>query len=278
VSTDLSTQPKPRQRDELRGFLRNRRARLTPDDVGLPSTGRRRTPGLRREEVAFLAGVGVSWYTWLEQGRNITVSDSVIDAISGALRLSDDERAHLYVLAGLNPPVAAVVPPTSPVAPLALRRLLQTWMPHPAYIRDGYWNILARNDSVDRIFGYGDHDNCLLAFFTRSPYRDRHADWQSAAGNLVAELRARLARHPDDAALGELVDQLHADSREFTALWSRHDVRTRSQGTKPINHPDVGLLVFDHTMLTLPDHPDLRVVLHTPSPGTDTEDKLARLR
>lgn len=274
MTSDLSTDPRQLRRDELRGFLRTRRARLGPADVGLPQTGRRRTPGLRREEVAFLAGVGVSWYTWLEQGRDITVSDSVVEAISRALRLSDSERVHLYLLAGLNPPpTRAATPPT----PAALQRLLDSWMPHPALIRDGHWNFLAHNKSADQVFGYGEHDNCLVTFFTSSTYRARHQAWGMAARNLVAELRARMARNPDDPVFPELVERLHASSDEFTALWSRHDVHTEPEITKPIDHPDAGLLVLECTTLTLPDHPDLRVILYTPKAGTDTEDKLARL-
>ena len=263
-----------RNREELRGFLRSRRARLTPSDVGLPDTGRRRTPGLRREEVAFLAGVGVSWYTWLEQGRDITVSDGVVGAISGALRLSGAERAHLYLLAGHNPPPAD--PAASP-APVALQRLLDAWMPNPGYVRDRHWNMLARNTAADAVFDYDDHDNCLLAFFTSPTYRSRHREWEAAAPSLVAELRSRRARYRDDPAFDELVDALLTASDEFAVLWWRHDVDRRSEGAKPIEHPEVGLLVLDHTVLTLPDHPDLTVVLYTPQPGTGTEQRLARL-
>src|SRR3954470_20156988 len=140
-----SPAPELRRRDQLSDFLRTRRARLTPADVGMAAGGRRRTPGLRREEVAALAGVGVSWYTWLEQGRDITVSTAVLDAISTALRMSEPERIHLYMLSGLNPPPpgghrgASVTP--------ELLNLIDAWLPRPAMLQDRHWNLLAINDA-----------------------------------------------------------------------------------------------------------------------------------
>src|SRR5262245_22949812 len=132
-----------RRRAELREFLRSRRARVSPEQAGLPDGGRRRTPGLRREEVAVLAAVGVSWYTWLEQGRDITVSAEVLDAISRVLLLDGAERAHLYRLAGLNPP--APQPAPARLAVPELQHVLDAWLPRPAYIRDRHWNFAALN-------------------------------------------------------------------------------------------------------------------------------------
>nr|WP_242001718.1 helix-turn-helix domain-containing protein [Kribbella steppae] len=154
------------RREELREFLRARRAAVSPGEVGLPDVGKRRTPGLRREEVASLAGVGVSWYTWLEQGRDINVSGEVLDAISKALRLSEPERSHLYLLAGLNPPVRSA---TVGAVTEELRRLVDAWSPRPAILRDQYWNLLAINDATRTVFGYDDTDhNCLISFFTNA--------------------------------------------------------------------------------------------------------------
>ncbi|WP_344830263.1 helix-turn-helix domain-containing protein [Nonomuraea dietziae] len=181
-----------RRREQLRDFLRTRRARLTPGDVGIVAVGRRRTPGLRREEVAALAGVGVSWYTWLEQGRTINVSVEVLDAVSGALRLTEPERAHLYVLAGLNPPRAGGARGAE-VTP-ELRHLLEAWTPRPAVLRDRYWNLLAINDAARAVFGFDDTDhNCLISFFTNARYRDMHVHWASAAPVVVAAFRAAAA-------------------------------------------------------------------------------------
>jgi len=160
---------------ELREFLMSRRARISPAEAGLPDGGaRRRTPGLRREEVAVLAGVGVSWYQWLEQGRDITVSPQVLDSVGRVLRLSSTERRHLYVLAGLNPPAPEVDPGDADMC-AGLRRLIDAWMPYPAHIMDRYWNTIMYNDAAGMILGMrpGLVQNCLIAFFTDPIYRAR---------------------------------------------------------------------------------------------------------
>lgn len=168
------------RRAGLREFLRSRRARLSPVDVGLAPGGRRRTPGLRREEVATLAGVGVSWYTWLEQGRDISASASVLDAVSAALRLSESERAHLHLLAGASPPVGGDVD-DSPVPP-ELLQLVAAWAPRPAMLQDRYWNLLAINSGTREVFGYSSADhNCLISFFTNERYRGAYVEWSAAA-------------------------------------------------------------------------------------------------
>ncbi|WP_067819206.1 helix-turn-helix transcriptional regulator [Actinomadura kijaniata] len=263
----VSSPRSDRRREELREFLRTRRARLTPADVGMPDVGRRRTPGLRREEVAVLAGVGVSWYTWLEQGRDIKVSGDVLDAISRALRLDEAERAHLYLLAGLNPPVAEAAP-AIPVTP-GLQRILEAWSPRPGYVRDRYWNFLAINDSAREVFGYGDTDhNCLVSFFTNVRYRALHAEWSAAAPGVVGRFRADAARYPDDPGFDRLIEDLLAASPEFAELWARHDVGGESQVRKAIRHPEAGDLVFESTLLPLPDRPGHNLILHNPLPGT----------
>lgn len=238
-------------RDELRDFLRTRRARLTPGDVGMPSAGTRRTPGLRREEVAVLAGVGVSWYTWLEQGRDINVSAEVLDAIARVLRLTEPERTHLYLLAGLNPPRAdghaAEVTPE-------LRRLLGTW-PHPALLRDRRWDLLAVNEPARTVFGLDGDRNCLVAFFTNERYRDLHVNWSAVAPGVVAAFRAD-AVHAD----GVVADLAEA-SPEFAALWARHDVAAPAQVMKSVRAA-AGELSFDLTTLAVTDHPGWYVELY----------------
>ncbi len=265
-----------RRRAELRDFLRIRRARLTPADVGMPPGGRRRTPGLRREEVAVLAGVGVSWYTWLEQGRDITVSADVLDAISRALRLDGAEREHLYLLAGLNPPRRDPVPAV-PVAP-ELQRVLDAWSPRPGYVRDRHWNFVALNDAAKDVFGYGDTDhNCLVTFFTNARYRSVLEHWAAAAPGVVARFRADAARHPDDPEYDRLIADLCAASAEFAELWSRHEVSVPARTVKAILHPEVGLLVLEATLLPLPERPGDQMVLYNPRPGTGSVERLARL-
>lgn len=265
-----------RRRDELRDFLRTRRARLTPADVGMPDGGRRRTPGLRREEVAVLAGVGVSWYTWLEQGRDIKVSGDVLDAVGRALRLDAAEREHLYLLAGLNPP-RAEADPAVPVTP-ELQRVLDAWSPRPAYVRDRHWNFLAINDAAREVFGYGDTDhNCLVTFFTNVRYRSMHTHWTAAAPDVVARFRADAARYPDDPGFDRLIADMLAASPEFAELWPRHEVSALPLAVKGIQHPDAGELVFEGTMLPLADRPGHHLVLHNPRPGTGTQERLERL-
>jgi transcriptional regulator with XRE-family HTH domain len=264
------------RRDELRDFLRTRRARLSPGDVGLPDAGRRRTPGLRREEVAVLAGVGVSWYTWLEQGRDIKVSEQVLDAISRALRLDEHERAYFYRLAGLNPPytAATAAAATNP----QLQWVLDGWLPRPAYIIDRHWDIAAVNDAAREVFGFSAYDhNCLVSFFTSTRYRTMYIAWEDVASSIVAQFRAESARHPDDDAYERLADDLSMVSEKFAELWARHDVAEARQGIKAVNHPRVGELVFEHTSLPLPDHPGYQVKLYNPRLGTSTAEKIEQL-
>ncbi|MEU2031260.1 helix-turn-helix transcriptional regulator [Nocardia amamiensis] len=261
------------RRAELRDFLRTRRARLTPQDIGSASVGRRRTPGLRREEVAILAGVGVSWYTWLEQGRDITVSTEVLDAISAALRLTEPERAHLYRLAGLNPPPPGAAGDAE-VTP-QLRGLLDAWGSRPAVLRDRYWNLLAINDAARAVFGFGDADyNCLVSFFTNARYRGMHTQWNAIAPAVVAAFRADAAHSPGDPRFGKVIGELAAASPEFAEMWARHEVNAPVQAVKAVRHPEAGDLFFDTTTLAVADNPDWFLVLYNPQPGTETADRV----
>lgn len=228
----------------------------------MPAVGRRRTPGLRREEVAVLANVGVSWYTWLEQGRDIRVSPEVLDAISSALRLQDAERRHLYVLAGLNAPH-----PHAARAQVSaeLRNILDGWSPRPAMMRDRYWNLIAVNDGTRTLFGYGDDDvNCLVSFFTNARYRGMHVAWASVAPTVVAAYRADAARFPRDPGFATVIDELIDRSPDFAELWARHDVGDSVQAVKAIRHPEAGELFFDVTTLAVVDGPDWYLELYNP--------------
>ncbi|MCU1640015.1 MAG: helix-turn-helix protein [Nocardia sp.] len=264
------------RREQLRDFLRTRRASLTPGAVGVVSVGTRRTPGLRREEVALLAGVGVSWYTWLEQGRDINVSAEVLEAIGRALQLSEPERAHLFVLAGLNPPPAHSVRATE-VSP-ELRRLIDAWAPRPALLRDRYWNILAINSATRAAFGYDDDDhNCLVSFFTNTRYRGCHAQWAQVAPSVVAAFRAEAAHLPGDPEFDRVIAELSAVSTEFAELWTRHDVASPTRAVKAVNHPEAGAMYFDTTTLAVIDHPCWYLELYNPQPGTTTQERLEEL-
>ncbi|WP_367127957.1 helix-turn-helix transcriptional regulator [Saccharothrix sp. HUAS TT1] len=274
--TSRSPAPAPRRREQLRDFLRACRARLTPEDVGVAAAGRQRTPGLRREEVAAPAGVGVSWYTWLEQGRDINASADVLDAVGRVLRLTGPERTHLHLPAGLNPP-RPTGDRADDVTP-ELRHLLDAWNPRPAILRDRHWNLLAVNDGTRRVFGYDDADrNCLVSFFTNARYREAHAHWAEVAPLVVAAFRATSAHFPDDPGFDRVADRLRAAIPEFAELWSRQEVDVPGQAVKAVRHPDAGDLVFDMTTLTVTDHPDWHLELYHPRPGTGTRGRLERL-
>ncbi|HEY8986593.1 MAG TPA: helix-turn-helix transcriptional regulator [Streptomyces sp.] len=269
--------PKERRRSELREFLMSRRARVTPAQAGLPDGGaRRRTPGLRREEVAVLAGVGVSWYQWLEQGRNISVSPQVLDSVAGVLRLSNTERRHLYVLAGMHPPVPEVEPDKQGHICEGLQRLIDTWMPYPAHIMDRYYNAVLFNDAATTVLGMrpGITQNCLVDFFTDPMYRSRSQSWEQNARTVVAQFRAACLDSPDDEGFHAVAAELKSASPEFAELWERRDIEEAGQIRKEMTHPLLGLLCFESSVMKLPARPDLSIVLHTPLDEANTASKL----
>ncbi|MEU4657230.1 helix-turn-helix transcriptional regulator [Streptomyces sp. NPDC023723] len=268
------------RRDELREFLMSRRARVTPGAAGLPEGGgRRRTPGLRREEVAVLAGVGASWYQWLEQGREISVSPQVLDAVARVLRLSHAERRHLYLLAGLNPPVPEVESGRKDMCE-GLRRLIDTWMPYPAHIMDQYYNCVLYNDAAAMVLGMRPDttQNCVVDFFTDPLYRARSKSWERNARTVVAQFRAACSAAPRDEGFQEVLRRLEAEAgEEFARLWAERDVEDAGQVRKELEHPLAGLLCVESTALKVPARPDLTIVLHTPLDEANTAAKLAWL-
>jgi len=268
------------RRSELREFLRSRRARITPEMAGLPTAPRRRGAGLRQEEVAVLAGVGASWYQWLEQGRDIVVSAQVLDAVARVLRLDDTERRHLYALAELNPPPPDPAP--RPEYCEGLQRLIEAWEPRPATVLDRYWNHVAWNESARLSLGLDDADrNCLVGFFRQREHRRgaaAQAAWERVAPQVVAAFRAAAAEHPRDGGFAELVSELRRTSREFDRLLARQEVRELPAVVNEVEHPVVGRLSFESTQLRMPAQPGTTLVLYNPVPGTDTEQKLRWLR
>ncbi|MFE9877318.1 helix-turn-helix transcriptional regulator [Streptomyces sp. NPDC005784] len=268
--------PRNQRRPELREFLKSRRARVSPAEAGLPDGGaRRRTPGLRREEVAVLAGVGASWYQWLEQGRDISVSPQVLDSVARVLRLSNTERRHLYTLAGMNPPVPEVAPGDRDMCD-GLRRLIDTWMPYPAHIMDAYYNCVMYNDAAAVVLGMRPEitQNCVVDFFTDPLYRGRSKTWERNARTVVAQFRASCAVAPDDEGFRELLAELTGSSAEFAELWELRDIEDAGQIRKELDHPLVGLLAVESTAMKVPVRPDLTIVLHTPLPEANTASKL----
>jgi transcriptional regulator with XRE-family HTH domain len=239
--------------------------------------GRRRTPGLRREEVAVLAHIGLSWYTWLEQGKDINVSNRVLDSISQALRLSESERIHLHHLAGAGRPLPK---PDGgrPSDVSRLARVTEGWAPHPAYVLDRYWNLVSANGAARFVFDLGDEpENHLLRFFTDPDVRDRYPQEQSLSRRLITQLRMQAVEFPDDPAFGNLVARLSAGSPRFAELWELHEIVDIINEPLLVRHPTLGDLFFDRTALHLADRTDHSLVLHTPVPATDTGERLARL-
>jgi len=269
-----------RRRAELADFLRRKRASIKPEDVGLPNGGRRRTPGLRREEVALLAGVGATWYTWLEQGRDVRASLDVFEAISRALRLSPAERTHLILL-GRGEEAPPCKPPTERVSP-AIRRLVESLGPNPAYVIGRRWDYLAWNRAATALFGdFGELPraarNHLWQLFMDPRRRELLCDWAEGSRLAVAKFRADSARHIGDPSFEELVASLKQASPEFCKAWKRHEVAQAGQGRKEIRHPLVGSLKFEHAVFHPTDSPDQRLVLYSPVPDTDTAEKLREL-
>jgi transcriptional regulator with XRE-family HTH domain len=266
------------RRHELSDFLRTRRAKIAPSDVGLADGARRRTPGLRREEVALLANIGTTWYTRLEQGLPINVSADVLAAISRALRLTSDERRHLYLLAGL--PLTLTPPEEERPSELVLR-VLNALDPSPAYIRGRRWDVLAWNRSADALNDFskatGPARNLVWRLFRDSTLQCRLGDLECTRRRCVAQFRAVAAKYPNDPAFTDLIEDLRTNSPEFRTLWAEHDVLGSAEGLKRFVHPDVGELILDHTTLELPGDGDMRMMILTAAPGSESERKLRLL-
>jgi transcriptional regulator with XRE-family HTH domain len=268
-----------RRREELADFLRKRRAHLKPEDVGLPNGGRRRTPGLRREEVAHLAGVGTTWYTWLEQGREVRASLDVLEAIARALRLTPAERTHLVLLGrGEVPPPARSDERVSPT----VRRLIENLGTNPAYVLGRRWDYLAWNSAACAILGDLDDvprpaRNHVWMHFMDPARRERFPDWSRSSRILVAKFRADHAHHIGDPSFEELVSSLRNSSAEFCKLWRKHEVAQTGVGRKTVVHPTAGTLIFEHAVFNPQESPEQRLILYSPLPDEDTPAKLAAL-
>lgn len=261
-------------------FLRSRRARLQPRDVGLPDFGRRRVPGLRREELAQLAGVSFDYYVRLEQGRGSHVSDSVLVAVAAALRLSDGERDHLRLLARPPSDVRAEDDARQEVGS-TLQRLLRTMEGVPALVLGRRTDVLAWNDLANAVLGFSvlepDQRNSARFTFTHPEAHRLYPDWPTIAADTVAYLALEAGRHPGDPRLARLVGELSITSRTFRELWARHDILEQGQGAKRVSHRIAGELDFDYQTLMVPDDPDQLLVTLVPRPGTATPERLRLL-
>ena len=268
------------RRTELAQFLRTRRERIAPQKVGLPSGTRRRTPGLRREELALVAGVGATWYTWLEQGREITVSGQVLESLARVLRLDADERTHLFILARQQLPADPL--PLTQTIDAALQLILDTMGMYPALVLSPRWDIIAWNQAACRMLAdfsamTSRERNILWFLFTDPRHRAMSVDWEREALRFLALFRASTQRYIGETWLTELVYDLGQVSPAFREWWPRHDIQGVQTEHKHLIHPLVGLLVLQAKTFQVADHPDLQMIVYMPVSETDTTAKLALL-
>jgi hypothetical protein len=266
-------------RRELAEFLSSRRHQLDPRVVGLPSGGNRRTPGLRREEVALLAGVSHTWYTWLEQARDIRPSRQVVDALARTLLLSPAEHDYLLRLSGHG-----AGPPDGDAGgmPAHVQRLLDALGPSPAYAITASWAIVGWNQAYERLYpGVAEVSapdrNLLWLVFADPAVRELLGDWTTDSRRFLTQFRAEVGPRLADRDVVELVDRLRAASPHFREGWASHDVDRFTSGERRFEHPVVGTLVLEHHQLTPADAPGLQLVVYTAADGTGTAAKLSRL-
>jgi transcriptional regulator with XRE-family HTH domain len=265
---------------ELGAFLRSRRERLEPADVGLPAGLRRRTPGLRREEVAMVAGVGTTWYTWLEQGRDVRPSNEVLAALGDALKLDPAERRHLFILAGRSAPDPR--PRSIERVDAPLLHTLTSLANQPAYVIGRRWDVLAWNTAAEAIFGdysrhEGDARNIMHLLFTDDAHRQLLDNWEELARAALGLFRADSARYIGDPDFERLIAVLTAASPQFRAWWPRRDVLRRLSGVKKIHHPRAGAMAFEHMSLSIDDGSDMKLIVYTPLEEEDSIAKMAAL-
>jgi transcriptional regulator with XRE-family HTH domain len=266
----------------LGDFLRARRARVQPDNVGLPSgTGTRRTPGLRREEIAALAGLSIDYYIRLEQGKETNPSGAILDGLARALRLNEEEHAHLYALANhVAGRVARTLPRANRVVRPEILQLLETLRPSPAHVLTRTSDLLAANpESIALFAGLADwppeRRNTARYTFLHPAARELFTDWDRAARGTAAHLRSLAADTPDDPDVTALIAELLDRSPEFTRIWQRHDVRQRRGDTKSFRHPQVGEFTLSYEVLYLAD--GQRMSVYQAKPGTRDHDAMTLL-
>ncbi|MFD3732589.1 helix-turn-helix transcriptional regulator [Streptomyces sp. NPDC058632] len=261
---------------KLGDYLRSRRAQVTPTDVGLPRDGRRRVPGLRREEVAMLARISVDYYLRLEQGRERRPSPQVLDALSDALLLDDDGRLHLHRIAGTSP-----LPRHEGSIERAdpqLLTLAELWDRTPVLLLGRAYDVLATNTLGRAVFPHLQPGaNVLLAMFLDPSVRSFHADWEKAAANAVAGFRFLEGARPNDPRIHEVLQTASKSSREFTGLWQRRDARGKSDAVKVLLHPDVGELTLRMQTFDVRSAPGQQLIVYHAQEGTRTADALRLL-
>ncbi|NUP38587.1 MAG: helix-turn-helix domain-containing protein [Streptomyces sp.] len=270
---------------DIREFLASRRAKITPQQAGLPAYGgNRRVPGLRREEVALLAGVSIDYYVRLERGHLAGASETVLDAVANALQLDDAERAHLYDLAraAAKRPARRGKRARGPL-PDSVLRVLASMTDSPAFIRNGRLDILATNRLGRALYAplftdrSTDTVNIARFKFLTPQGRDFFPEWQESVNTTVSLLRTEAGRAPHDAELTGLIGELVTRSEEFRTAWAKHNVRLHHTGRKSFRHPAVGILTLDFDAMELPAHPGLTLTAYSAAPGTPDHDALQLL-
>lgn len=263
-----------RTREDLAEFLRKHREKITPEEVGLPRGRRRRTPGLRREEVAALAGVGLTWYTWLEQGRDISVSATFLDNLSKTLKLDAAERRHLFLLTHQRLP--SELGKTWCSVPPLVQQLMDDLPTRPAYILNLRWDVLAWNAAADKLFSFSAHTperrNMLWLIFTDPIMRRLLAPWDEQASQMLSSFRRDFARAAQDPVIDGLVEELTKVAPEFKAWWKNQEVNAPCQGVRHLYLEELGEVAFEHTTLTVDEERHLRLVYYAYK-GSDAEER-----
>ncbi|WP_040950039.1 helix-turn-helix transcriptional regulator [Gorillibacterium massiliense] len=263
-------------------FLKSKRAKLLPDEVGLIPGSRRRTPGLRREEVAQLAGVSTTWYTWLEQGRDIRMSASVLDCVATALRLTLDERNYLHALAMDSAPSANAREETlPPVISPSLTKILTELKACPTLITDRRYDIVAWNEAASYVFLDFetipvDQRNMIRLLFTRKELQRLAVNWEQFVSGFLASFRASYGQYVEDDWYEDFLQEMKGVHPEFERLWQMSEVKSAPEVLIEFRHAKAGKMLFQLTSLVVQGSSDLRVSIYTPAPDTTTESKLRK--
>ncbi|MED1738591.1 helix-turn-helix transcriptional regulator [Bacillus swezeyi] len=272
---------KKEKRKELGDFLKLKRSQLSPQEYGLPIGSRRKAKGLRREEMAQLSGIGLTWYTWLEQGRDIQVSTQVLESISKVLKLNYEEKRHVFLLAGQHIPLDEYSSSNQSLHPV-VKNLIQHLSDCPVYVTDEKWDVIFWNQAACVVFGdfsrmNKKEKNAIWRCFCSKDYQNLLADWEGHAKRLLAQFRSTASRFIGEEWIRELIDELSEKSAEFRKWWDHHEILGTPIGEKEIHHPLVGKMFMEHVTLQIYDSPDLKLTVYRPLEKENTISKLNQL-